>query len=177
MSTRALIFCAGLGTRLGKLTKDTPKVMLDINGKPCLEHIVDHLNEHGIKDIIVNLHHHPTKIIRHFGSRLLYYYEPELLGEEETEKRLRPWLGDRYVLMNGDTLTDIDITVMKDMSDGEKMGKVEFWDFDKKVYAGTKYVNLNYKEPKSAKAYFGYYWRDIGNPKMLAKARKEWPRT
>src|SRR3990167_11492034 len=104
---RALILCAGMGTRLG--LKKTPKCMVKVNRKPVLEHLVNHLNKHGITEIIVNIHKNYEPIFKYFGTRLLYLYEPVLLGEHGTEKLLQNWLGDEYICMNGDTLTNLDI--------------------------------------------------------------------
>jgi len=163
---KALILCAGKGTRLGKLTKDTPKVMLKVGGKPVLEHLVDHLNSFGITEIIVNLHHKPEKIYKYFGTRLLYFYEPELLGEMGTEKRLRKWLGEEYIVMNGDTLTDIDIDELKYYG-----WSVESWDLEKIVYTGTKYVSVDFGG-KPFQWDFDCYWQDIGTPEGLKKARE-----
>jgi len=169
---KALILCAGKGTRLGKLTKDTPKVMLKIGGKPVLEHLVDHLNSFGITEIIVNLHHKPEKIYKYFGTRLLYFYEPKLLGEEETERRLKEWLGDKYIVMNGDTLTDIDIDKTLGYAEREntEVHSVER-DGLVDIYTGfaikgdystiTRYVS-------------NCYWQDIGTPEGLKKARKHY---
>ena len=68
---KGLILSAGLGTRLGPLTKDTPKPMIKVAGYPVLEHLVFHLHRYGITKIIVNLHYKPEKIMDYFGERLL----------------------------------------------------------------------------------------------------------
>ena len=51
------------------------------------------LIKYGIYEIGVNLYYKPEKIVEHFGNRLTYFYETELLGEEKTEKKLKFWLG------------------------------------------------------------------------------------
>ena len=164
---RALILCAGLGTRLG--LKKTPKCMVKVNGKPVLEHLVNHLNKHGITEIIVNIHQKYEKIFKHFGTRLLYLYEPTLLGEAGTEKLLQNWLGDEYIVMNGDTLTNIDITKLKQRNAKESW----FWNKQKNHYAGTKLINKN---GIGILVDFwdgdGAYYFDIGMPEKLAKARR-----
>jgi N-acetyl-alpha-D-muramate 1-phosphate uridylyltransferase len=55
---KAMIFAAGLGTRLGSLTEDKPKAMVEVNGRPMLEHVVEYLTSYGIRDIVVNVHHY-----------------------------------------------------------------------------------------------------------------------
>ena len=143
--------------------------MVRVNGKPVLEYLVEYLNRCRITDIIVNLHYKPQQIYKYFGDRLIYSYEPELLGEEETERQLSPWLGKEYVLMNGDTLTDIDLWEMKTWANHKKVFRYEAWD---KVYTGLTYVDKNGKRFKKYKK--PHKWIDIGNPKNLAKARREW---
>lgn len=166
---RALILCAGLGTRLGDLTKDIPKPMIKVAGKPVLEHLVDHLNKFGIIEIIVNLHHKPEKIYKYFGTRLLYFYEPELLGAEKTEEALASsWLApsydeNSYVVFNGDTLTDIDINLM-----AEDYSSVE--SYDGGIYTGAKYISFG----KPRKKNFHCYWQDVGTLKGLIKAREHY---
>jgi len=83
---KALVLAAGEGTRLRPLTADRPKPMLSVGGTPLLEQIVSRLQQHGITDIAINLHYKPWGIVRHlgygrhWGVRLHYSFEEELLG-------------------------------------------------------------------------------------------------
>ncbi len=61
--TSALIFAAGLGTRLYPLTANRPKALVEYEGKPLLEHVLDKIIAAGIHDIVVNVHHFPDQII------------------------------------------------------------------------------------------------------------------
>ena len=167
---RALVFCAGLGTRLRPVVKDCPKCMVKIGDKPILEHILKHLEKHGIEEVMINLHHRPLKFMRYFGTRLTYLYEKELLGEEKTIEVARPWLGDRFVVMNGDTLTNVNITKMIELHNRAKAGKTTF--IDNEVNAGTwiygqGILEAKYQEP-------GAFWVDMGTPGGLEKARKKY---
>lgn len=159
---KALILVAGKGTRLGYKTK--PKCMAVVNKKPVLEHLVNHLNKAGITEIVVNIHKNYEPIFKYFGTRLLYLYEPVLLGEHGTEKLLHNWLGDHYIVMNGDTLTNVDIPRMVNFA-----CNVEF---KKERYAGTKVVN-KLTDKKIVWDGDGAYYYDCGTPKKLAKARRE----
>jgi len=71
MIVKAMIFCAGLGTRLRPLTDTMPKALLPLAGKTLLQWQVERLRDAGISDIIVNVHHFPDMIIdairRHDG--------------------------------------------------------------------------------------------------------------
>lgn len=58
-----MIFAAGLGTRLGSLTDNKPKALVEVNGKPMLQHVVEYLQRYGITEIMVNVHHFGPLII------------------------------------------------------------------------------------------------------------------
>lgn len=163
---RALILCAGKATRLGYKTK--PKCMAIVNKKPVLEHLVNHLNKHGITEIIVNIHKNYEKIFKYFGTRLLYLYEPTLLGEAGTEKILQNWLGDNYIVMNGDTLTNLDIGKVIEEN-------MIFWDFEKDCFAGTNLVNKRFDTLHKWDGDGAFYF-DIGTKEGLRKARKFYAR-
>lgn len=59
----ALIFAAGLGTRLRPLTNNCPKAMVKLNGKPLIAHCIEKLIAHQIKTIVINVHHYAEQII------------------------------------------------------------------------------------------------------------------
>lgn len=62
---KAMILAAGLGTRLGELTQNKPKALVELNGKPMLEHVILKLKSFGISEIIINVHHY-ADMIEHF---------------------------------------------------------------------------------------------------------------
>ena len=164
---KALLLAGGFGTRLKLKTK--PKPMVKVNGKPVLEHIINHLNKYGITEIIVKVHYKAEVIMKYFGTRVLYYFEPKLLNVEESEKNLQSWLGDEYIVMNGDTLTNIDIKKMAERKARETL----FWNKEKNHYAGTKLIN------KNGLGFLvdfwdgdGAYYLDIGDAHRLVKARR-----
>ena len=66
---KALIFAAGLGTRLKPLTDTMPKALVPIDGKPLLEHVILKLKAAGFNQIIVNVHHFPDQIIEFLKSK------------------------------------------------------------------------------------------------------------
>ena len=83
---KAMILAAGLGTRLGELTREVPKPMLDIAGRPLLEYNIRNLVRCGFNEIMINLHFLPEMLRGFagdgsaFGARVEYSYEPMLLG-------------------------------------------------------------------------------------------------
>ena len=62
------IMCGGLATRLGSLSKNIPKSMIDIEGKPFLEHQIEMLKKHNITDIVLCIGHLSDKIEDYFGD-------------------------------------------------------------------------------------------------------------
>ncbi|MCP3686714.1 MAG: NDP-sugar synthase [bacterium] len=180
---KALILCAGLGTRLRPITNKTPKAMVEVGGKPVLEHLVKHLENFGITEVVVNLHYLPDQIYKYFGTRLLYLYEPELLGASETVRRLRGWLaphGGDFIVMNGDTLTNVNIKQMiKEHNTRPPRVMTVFREGE--VNAGTWIINsdfFNYQHGDintfNQHSYHepGVYWQDMGTPEGLKKVRK-----
>jgi mannose-1-phosphate guanylyltransferase len=107
---RAMVLAAGLGTRLRPLTYEITKPMVPVLDRPVMEHIVDLLDEHGFHEVIANLHYFPDTIREHFGERLEYRFEPELLGTAGGVRACADFLGEEaFLVISGDALTDIDL--------------------------------------------------------------------
>ena len=115
---KAIILCAGYGTRLGELTREIPKPMLSLAGRPLLEYTVEYLAGQGFRDLAINLHFQPEKIRYHFGDgrgfgvTIHYEYEAELLGTAGAVKNFGAWIGpaEDFLVIYGDILTDQDLT-------------------------------------------------------------------
>ena len=79
----AMVFAAGFGTRMGALTRDTPKPLLKVGGKTLLDHALDRLVAGGIARAVVNTHYQAYQIAGALASRtapsLLLSHEPEIL--------------------------------------------------------------------------------------------------
>ena len=77
---------AGIGSRLGEISKQLPKPMIEVNGKPILAHNIDLCINADVHEICINLHHLPHVIKDYFGDgsefgvNITYNYEPSLLG-------------------------------------------------------------------------------------------------
>ncbi|CAN5724202.1 NDP-sugar synthase [soil metagenome] len=120
---RAMILCAGLSTRLGKLGSERPKPMLPVCGIPILAYGITNLVAHGIRDVVINLHHKGDVIQRELGdgrtlgARISYLEEPTILGTGGGLKHALPLLDpdhtDEPVLsINGKLIVDLDITAL-----------------------------------------------------------------
>lgn len=83
----ALIFAAGLGTRLKPLTDTMPKAMVPVCGKPLIQHLIERLKTIGVTDVVVNVHHFADQIIdfvntnNAFGVNVRFSDERDMLLE------------------------------------------------------------------------------------------------
>lgn len=108
-----MVLAAGLGTRLRPLTYEITKPMVPVLDRPVMEHIVDLLGRHGFEEVIANLHYFPETIREHFGDRLSYRVEEELLGTAGGVCACREFFGSEpFLVISGDALTDIDLTAL-----------------------------------------------------------------
>jgi choline kinase len=152
-----------------------PKPMARINGEPVLEHIIEYLNLFGVKDIFLNVHYKYDKILKHFADKVLFFYESDLSGEDGAIQKLinmHPNIVNEYlVVLNGDTLTNLNLDDMYRMSKGRS---VQGWD---KIYTGIKILSPNYLTGKAKEIYkysSDFWWCDIGTWKGLRRAKKEY---
>src|SRR5271156_5406104 len=110
---RAMVLAAGLGTRLRPLTYEITKPMVPVLDRPVMEHILDLLDRHSFEHVIANLHYFPDTIREHFGDRITYRYEPELLGTAGGVRGCADFFGDEaFLIISGDALTDIDLAAL-----------------------------------------------------------------
>jgi D-glycero-alpha-D-manno-heptose 1-phosphate guanylyltransferase len=110
---KAIILAGGFGTRLKEISKDTPKPMMDINGRPFLEYLFDYLISSGIAEVILSLHHQPEKFIEHFGEnyknlKISYAIEKEPLGTGGAILNAMKNADEgNYFVLNGDCFQEI----------------------------------------------------------------------
>lgn len=83
---KAMIFAAGLGTRLYPITQSTPKALVSVNGKPLLEHIILKLKNAGFDQIVINIHHFPNQIIDFL--KVNNYFDTQIYFSDERNKLL-----------------------------------------------------------------------------------------
>ncbi len=122
MSTvKAMIFAAGLGTRLRPHTNDRPKALVEVGGKTLLQHVIERLKKAGVTEVIINVHHFADKVENYlkskdnFGVKIHISDERDLLLETGGGlKKARKYLdGDApFIVHNTDILTDFDLTKM-----------------------------------------------------------------
>lgn len=137
---KALVLTAGLGTRLRPLTYVRAKAAVPVNGETLARRACRWLVDHGIRDLVLNLHHFPATITgsvgdgSDLGARVRYSWEDPVLGSGGGPRRALPLLVDSseiswrespvtsrqpsaanretFLIVNGDTLTDVDTAAM-----------------------------------------------------------------
>lgn len=113
---KGIILAAGLGKRLRPFTKNLPKPMLSVGGRPIVVYTIRLFKKFGIKDVIINLHYKPEAIINYLrdgkklGVRITYSYEPVLLGTAGAVKNVAHLLRKTFIVAYGDTLRNINIS-------------------------------------------------------------------
>ena len=116
---KAMIFAAGLGTRFKPWTDHHPKALAVVNGKSLLQRNIEYLQEYGIRDVVVNVHHFADQIIdavtanQGWGSNVIISDErDEVLETGGGLLKARPLLEDRepFVTINVDILTNLNLT-------------------------------------------------------------------
>ena len=119
---KAMIFAAGLGSRLKQLTQDKPKALVEVNGKPLIEYVINKLKQAGVTDIIINVHHYPQQIIdfvnnHDFGVNINFSLEKDqLLDTGGGLKKASHFFNDGkpFFIHNVDVISDINLLEMYD---------------------------------------------------------------
>ena len=113
-----MVFAAGLGTRFKPWTNDHPKALALVNGKSLLQRNVEYLQQFGIREVIVNVHHFASQIYdavkknNGWGSTLYISDETEqLLDTGGGLMKVKKWLSNKepFVTINADILTNLDL--------------------------------------------------------------------
>jgi mannose-1-phosphate guanylyltransferase len=115
---QALILAGGEGTRLRPLTETTPKPVISLVGRPFISYMLEWLRGHGVDDVVLACGFMANGVRAVLGDggalgvRLRYIEEPEPLGTGGALKFAEELLDERFLMLNGDVLTDIDVTAL-----------------------------------------------------------------
>lgn len=102
-----MLFAAGFGTRMGDLTADRPKPMVEVAGRPLIDHALEQVRGHGVETVVANVHYKPEPLIHHLdGSGILLSHEtPNILDTGGGLRHALPLLGAGPVFtMNTDAV-------------------------------------------------------------------------
>ncbi|HUS60886.1 MAG TPA: sugar phosphate nucleotidyltransferase, partial [Acidimicrobiales bacterium] len=123
---KAVIMAGGEGTRLRPLTSNTPKPMMPLANRPMMEHVVTLLREHGFDEIVVTVAFLANAIRTYFGDgsefgvRMVYATEETPLGTAGSVRNAMDELDERFMVISGDVLTDIDLSAVLAFHDERK---------------------------------------------------------
>lgn len=116
---KAMIFAAGLGTRLKPLTDHMPKALVPVAGKPMLEHVIGKLKAAGYDEIVINVHHFANQIIdflkekNNFGIQIWISDETEeLLDTGGGIKKAAHFFDEPFLVHNADILSNVDLRTL-----------------------------------------------------------------
>ncbi len=118
---KAMVLAAGQGTRLRPITDRMPKALVPVAGRPMIEFALLLLRRHGVRDIVINLHHFGGQIEKQLGDgqrfdvNISYSREAELLDTGGGLLKAKTFLQDgTFIVINTDALIDVDLsTVLK----------------------------------------------------------------
>ncbi len=128
---KAMIFAAGLGTRLYPITESIPKAMVEVGGVPMLRRVIEKLKAIGVNEMVINVHHFADKIIDYLHSNNGFGVEIHISDERDLLLdtgggilAARRWLdGDElFIVHNADILTDFSL---KDMLSAQRNGQYD----------------------------------------------------
>lgn len=117
---KALVLAAGQGTRLHQLTRNRPKALLPVSGKPLLEYTLTWLRNAGVREVAINLSHCAQAIPNYIGNGsqldllVRYSHEVRLLGTAGAAKRLQSFFDETFVVVYGDLMTTLDLARLID---------------------------------------------------------------
>ncbi len=115
MAATAFLLAAGLGTRLRPYTLTTPKPLLPVRGVPMLDHALAHLRAHGHEEVVVNAFWLPEQVVAWAGRQrgvTAIVEAPTILGTGGGLRNARHLLAERFCVVNGDILCDVDLTAL-----------------------------------------------------------------
>lgn len=167
MIKQALVLAGGKGTRLGDLTRVTPKPLLEVGGIPFLGHVLWNLRRHGVRDVVVSVGHLADAVVatlgdgERYGLNLSYVREREPLGTGGALLQAASQLHDNFFVLNGDTLFDVNLLdlaalhlqsgsaatlALRQVPDAGRFGRVQLTEeritaFTEKTSAGPGLVN------------------------------------
>ena len=172
------ILAGGLGTRLGERVRDTPKALLEVAGRPFLLHQLALLAAHGAREAVVCVGYRGEQIEgvigdERYGVRLRYSYDaPELDGTLGAVRRALPHLGERFLVLYGDTYLRIayeavdaawrDSGLPAVMTVLRNEGR---WDTSNVVFRGDRVVRYDKRDPTP-----DMRWIDYGLGGLEARA-------
>jgi dTDP-glucose pyrophosphorylase len=121
-----IIMAGGFGRRMGSLTEKTPKPMLEIAGKPILEHLIVRAKSNGFKNFAISIYYLGHVIEEYFGDgstlgvNIEYLHEDEPLGTAGALQLLNPIPNEPFLVSNADLVSDVDFAALLEFHNSQK---------------------------------------------------------
>ena len=155
----AAILAGGLATRLRPVTESIPKALVDVNGRPFIDHQLELLRRHGLRRVVLSLGYRGEQVQAHvgdgraFGLDVQYVFDgPTLLGTGGALRRAAPLLGEVFWVLYGDSYMDIDYrAVLSDFARREVLGLMtvirndDRWDKSNAVFEAGRLLRYDKK--------------------------------
>jgi len=118
---KAMILAAGKGTRLLPLTKNLPKCLMPLAGRPLIDWQLSWLKKQGVTECVINLHYLPEQVRAHcgdgasYGLHVEYSFEPELLGTAGAVKKVADFFNAApFFVIYGDNFSQWDLRALSE---------------------------------------------------------------
>ena len=188
---KAMLLAAGYGKRLGALTKDTPKPLIEVKGKALIDYHLEKLISAGFSSVSINVHYLANKIVDHVQSKfsgkieLIFSHEEDILGTGGGVNQGTSSFGQEDILIiNSDVFSDFDylnfldkksnilfVTKSKDNFSGDFSVVDGYIDIEKdKDYIWTGFSVINRSIFSDIKQNNFHYWHDC--LKKIAASKK-----
>ena len=188
---KAMLLAAGYGKRLGALTKDTPKPLIEVKGKALIDYHLEKLISAGFSSVSINVHYLANKIVDHVQSKfsgkieLIFSHEEDILGTGGGVNQGTSSFGQEDILIiNSDVFSDFDylnfldkksntlfVTKSKDNFSGDFSVVDGYIDIEKdKDYIWTGFSIINRSIFSDIKQNNFHYWHDC--LKKIAASKK-----
>lgn len=166
----AALLAGGLATRLRPVTQTVPKALVELAGKPFIDHQLDLLRRNGIRRAVLCLGHLGEQVESHlgdgsrYGMELRYSYDgPRLLGTGGAIRRAAALLGDIFWVMYADSYMDIDYrAVLSDFAGRDTLGMMtvlrnnDRWDTSNVVFGDGKLIRYDKRQRTPDMQYIDY---------------------
>lgn len=143
-NTQIVILAGGLGTRLRPITETITKVMIEVNGKPFLEHQFDYFKQFGFKKFLLLVSYLGMQVEKHFkdggkiGININYSYEKKPIGTGGALKIAKNLIEDKFILIFGDTFYPLDFNeLLLKAQEINKGGMLVVYDNNEKIVSNN----------------------------------------
>ena len=178
---KVIILAGGRGTRLPNSAKDIPKALVPIRGKAILDHQLELLAKHGLSDVRLSLGFRAEQIVAHLkkmdSDNVEYLIEPEPLGTGGAVRFAAKGLKDDFMVLNGDIISDFDLTELLRLHEPATPLIVSTWREDARDFGLLGIVNGKIRafleKPETPRPGFINAGCYILNPKHLGDIKEK----